>query len=261
MRALTLILPYFSNAGMLQEQARIWASYPPALRARLHVIVVDDCSPKASRLTKRSIVVDQGLGSFRAYRCLEKRRWNWLFARNLGVQEARTSWVLLTDIDHALPTETFSRLVDGELDPSSVYRLARVDAPHPWPYTIDACPVRQAKRFHPNTWLMTRDMYDRTGGYDERLSGCYGTDGEYRDRVQASARTIVTLPDVMIRYGREIIADASTPPDVYTRKNDPQNDADLRERRRQRDRITDWRPLRVTFPWESIELHTLQEVG
>lgn len=260
MRALTLILPHFANLGMLAEHQRIWASYPEHLRLALHVIVVDDCSPKGGRPGKKSFL-PTGVGSVRLYRCLEKLRWNWLFARNLGVQEARTDWVLLTDIDHVLPAETLRRLVDGPLDQRNVYRLARVDAPHPWPYTLADCPIRPTKLYHPNTWLMTRGMYDRTGGYDERLSGCYGTDGEFRDRVQASAAAVVALPDKMVRYGREIIPDASTPPEVFTRKNDPANDEELRRRRVQRDHLKQWRPLRVTFKWEQIELDAHQEVA
>jgi len=152
----------------------------------------------------------------------------------------------MTDIDHVLPSETLRRLVMGDLSQSHAYRLARVDAPRRWPYTLAECrPYKE----HPNTWLMTRAMFDKVGGYDERLSGCYGTDGEFRDRVQAAAHGVVWLTDVMIRYPREIIADASTLPSVYTRKGDPKNDADLLERRVQRERIAGWRPLRLSFPW------------
>src|SRR6516164_6929587 len=42
---LTLVLPYFQNRGMLAEHYRVWRDYPSDLRARLHVVVVDDCSP------------------------------------------------------------------------------------------------------------------------------------------------------------------------------------------------------------------------
>ncbi len=246
MRALTLVLPYFCNAGMLAEQQRVWADYPDELRARLHAIVVDDCSPKGHRPSRKSLTID-GLGSMRLYRLTEKARWNWLACRNLGVAEASTEWVLLTDIDHVLPAETLRRLVAGDLDPRNVYRLSRVDAPRPWPYALSAC---APYKLHPNTWLMTRAMYDAIGGYDERLSGCYGTDGEFRDRVHVQAKAVVILPEVLIRYPREIIADASTT--IYTRKNDPVNDADLLQRREARAQVASWKPLRGSFAWEAV---------
>lgn len=250
MRDLTLILPYYRNAGMLQEQQAIWRTYAPELKAHLHVIVVDDGSPK---FQAQRYVEPTGIASFRLFRTLIDVRWNWLFCRNLGVAKATTEWVLLTDIDHALPAETLAGILSAELDPRAAYRLARVDAPHPWPYAIADCPAREDKRFHPNTWLLTRALYDAAGGYDERLSGCYGTDGEFRDRIQAKAMAVILRSDwQLVRYGREVLPDASTV--GLTRKGDPANDADLRTRREVRARQALWRPLRLTFPYAAVEL-------
>jgi hypothetical protein len=246
-RDLTLILPFYRNAGMLQEQQAIWRSYSPEARAHLHVIVVDDCSEKGRA---ERFVEETGIASLRVFRTLQKVRWNWLFSRNLGWQYATSEWCLWTDIDHVVPAETMQHLVTMDLDPLNVYRLNRIDAPHPWPYDLSECSIREQKRTHPNTWLMTRSMYDVIGGYDERLSGCYGTDGEFKDRVNNNARAIVLLTDVHIRYGREIIPDASTV--GLTRKNDKKNDEDLKARRIARDKIKHWKPLRVTFPYEQV---------
>lgn len=242
-RDLTLILPHFSNLGMFSEQQRVWLDYPAKLRSALHVIVVDDASPKGQRPSSKQVTV-HGLGSLRIFRCTKKVRWNWLFARNLGVLQAGTKWLLLTDIDHVLPVETLARILGGELHEDRAYRLSRADAPHAWPYALTDCPSYKP---HPNTWLMTKGLYNAIGGYDERLSGCYGTDAEFRTRVANTARAVTMLPEVMVRYPREIIADASTT--IYTRKNDPVNDADLSKRRDDRDKIPNWRPLRVTFPY------------
>jgi hypothetical protein len=126
----------------------------------------------------------------------------------------------------------------GPLDGAKVYRFSRVDAPHLTPY-----------KPHPNTWFLTREMFDRIGGYDERFSGYYGTDGEFRDRVHATAKAIVMLPDVMIRYPREVIADASTT--HYARKT-PEDREGVKRVRALREQVEDWRPLRLTFPWSQL---------
>jgi hypothetical protein len=236
MRDLTLILPFYRNPSMLVEQQRLWTNYPALRRQHLHVIVVDDGSPKEAALPVWAPPC--GLGSARLYRITVDVRWNWIACRNLGVAEAATEWVLLTDIDHGLPLYTLMALQDRELDPKAVYRFSRVDAPKMTPY-----------KAHPNTWLMTRAMYDAIGGYDERFSGFYGTDADFRERVHATASSVVLLPDAMVRYPREVIEDASTR--TYDRKTevDRENVARIRKVRARNKR---WRPLRGTFPWERI---------
>lgn len=236
MRDLTLILPYYRNAMMLQAQQELWRSYPDDLKSRLHVIVVDDGSPK---FKAQQYFEDAGLASSRLYRILVDVRWNWLACRNLGVSEATTDWVLLTDIDHLLPAETLRRILDGDLDPNDAYCFSRVDAP-------DRTPCHKP---HPNTWLMTRKMFNTIGGYDERFSGYYGTDGEFRDRVHMNVGAVVLLPEVMIRVPREVIPDASTT--TYGRK-EPQDREGVSRIRNERMMLGKWKPMRLTFPWERL---------
>lgn len=250
MRSLTLVLPYYDNAGMLKEHQRIWATFPEDLQRHLHVIVVDDGSPHAPAHAAVNGVAAE-LGSFQLFRVGVDVRWNWLTCRNIGAFHAKTEWLLLTDIDHVLPERTLDKLLTIPLDEDTVYRLSRIDAYKPWPYALEDCPIREKKKFHPNTWLLTRQMYDDVGGYDERFSGCYGTDYDFRDRVHKTAKAVVTLNNqVLVRYPREVLPDASTT--VFTRKGDPVNDADLRQRRINRDTIEGWKPLRLTFPYQQL---------
>lgn len=238
MTPITLILPYYLNASMLQEQRRSWAAYAPDLKPYLHVIVVDDGSP--THAAKPEDLTDTGLASVRLYRTLVDVRWNWLFCRNLGVAEATTTWVLMTDIDHLLPESTLRALVTEPLDSDVVYRFSRVDAPNFTPY-----------KPHPNSWLLTREMFDAIGGYDERFSGYYGTDAEFRDRVEKTARAVVLRHNVLIRYPREVIPDASTT--TYGRK-EVQDRENVKRIRAERVQLGEgkWRPLRLTFPWERL---------
>lgn len=254
MREMTLVLPHFCNLGMLAEQQAVWMSYPEDLRARLHVVVVDDCSPEGQQPTEDMITVS-GLGSLRLYRLLEKKRWNWLACRNLGAKVAMTSRLLLTDMDHVLPVETLRALLERPMGDRDAYRLSRVDAPRPWPYRLDECAPYKP---HNDSWFLTRFLffYDCgsrfVGGYDERLSGVYGSSSEFTRRVMACAERCERVPDVLIRYPREIIADASTLPSVYTRKGDPENDAEIKRRQAARALIPDWRPLQGLVPSELV---------
>lgn len=247
MKSLTFICSYFENAGMLQEQQRVWSDYPADLRARFHVIVTDDAS---AQRPARDVFAASGLASQRLFRASVHRRWDWLFCRNLGAEHAATDWMLLTDIDHVLPVETLRSLLSKKrLDPMVAYRFSRVDAPRPWPYALSEC--RPYKR-HNDSWLMTRQLFfhDRVGGYDERLSGCYGSSSDFTGRVQIATNfSDVVLPEVLIRYPREIVPDASTHPSVYTRKGDKRNDQELERRKANRAGIDGWRPERLTIPY------------
>ena len=233
MRDITLILPYYENPSMFELQQDAWSKYPDELRSRLHVIVVDDGSPKSPALPH---VRDSGVASFRLFRTGVDVRWNWLFCRNLGVSKASTDWIFMTDMDHVMPKKTLAALLSADLDRRNAYRMSRVDAPDLTPY-----------KPHPNTWFMTRELFDKIGGYDERYSGFYGTDGEFRRRVELNANEIVIMKAVMIRYPREVVADASTT--QYGRK-EPQDRENVRRITLARAEIPNWRPNRLTFPYE-----------
>lgn len=235
-RAITYIAAYYENPGMLVEQQRFWRAYPEALKACFHAIITDDCSPTRPALPH---VEPTGIASFILNRTKVDVRWNWLFGRNLGVSQATTDWVLLTDIDHVLPEETLEVLTREPFSDRMVYRLSRVDAPHLTPY-----------KPHPNTWFLTRAMFDRIGGYDERFSGFYGSDADFRERVlEATGNRIVMLKEPLIRYPREVIPDASTT--TYGRK-ERQDAVNIPRIREAREAIPDWKPLRLTFPWERL---------
>lgn len=234
-RPFTLILPYYENPEMLGEQSERIAQLPAEVRAAMHLIVVDDGSP--TKPAEGVALADMGLASFQLYRIDVDVRWNWLAARNIGVEKAPTDWVLMTDMDHTIPEATARRIQEKKLDPARAYRFNRVDAPDMTPY-----------KAHPNTWLLTRELMDKIGGYDERFSGFYGTDGEFRDRVKATSKEIVILDEVMVRWPREVIADASTT--KYGRKE--KQDHEGVTRIRAQIAKEGGRPRRLSFPYHQV---------
>jgi hypothetical protein len=238
-RDLTLCLPYYLNAGMLQVHYAFLAQLEPELKARVRLIVVDDGSPTSpAKAPERDIGV-----SVEIYRITVDVPWNQDAARNLAVDRARTDWLVLTDIDHRPTAETLRHLVEDKLKEKHAYRFGmRLDMPSLKP-KLD----RQGSHHpHPNSWVMTKALYDRAGGYDEALAGNYGTDGDFARRL-ALVCTIRQLPWPLVRYPREVIADASTT--TLARKLPEQKEA---IRTSIRARGADWRPLRGSFPWERV---------
>lgn len=235
-RAITLIFPYYDNPQMLERQFTHLEGLPADVKGAVNLIVVDDGSPRHPLGVWRHFC--EGLASLRVFRITVDVRWNWIAARNLAADQARTDWLLMTDIDHMVPEATFRRIQERKLDELAAYRFSRVDAPALTPY-----------KPHPNSWLMTKKLFDHAGGYDERFSGFYGSDGEFRDRVTAAARKVEILPEVLIRVPREVVPDASTT--TYDRKQpmDATGVAVARAKIR-----ADPTPHRLTFPWEEVAL-------
>lgn len=200
----SVVMAYFNNPMMLQRQYAQFMAYPEHVRRAVEYIVVDDCSDEG----KQAVPPPAGWDiRFQLWRQEIKLRWNQDSCRNHGAFKASFRFLLLTDMDHLIPAETLADLTLGEWPDSKAFRFSRVND-----QTFDTY------KPHPNSWFMSRLLYDRVGGYDERLAGLYGTDGDFRSRL-AKAATLEQLPQTLIRVGREHTPDASTPRE-YGRKTE-----------------------------------------
>lgn len=192
-RRLTIVMAYYENPTMLAAQITSLDEMPPEIQGMLRLIVVDDCSP----LFPARIAGAHAFGRD-VYRLKVDVPWNQDACRNLGARMAATDWMLLTDMDHVPSRELLTYLLCERLDEGNFYRFGRVTAPK-----------MDAYKPHPNSYAMTKALYWKAGGYDERRAGVYGTDGNFRralDRI--SSEVFVRAP--LIRFPREVIPDAST---------------------------------------------------
>lgn len=201
---LTLVMPYYDNPGMLARQYEEWTRWGAKERAQFDIVIVDDGSP----LPAIDVARPEGLPRLAIFRVLEDRPWHQHAARNLGAHVAAGPWLLLTDMDHVLTADAARALYKrlGKLDAQTAYFLHRVEADTGLP-TVDAS--GRAKP-HPNSFVMTRDLYWRAGGYDEDYCGIYGTDGLFKARLFETARRGFIKHVPLVRYWRDILPDAST---------------------------------------------------
>lgn len=232
-KPITLIVPYYENRAFFGAQLRKWSGYADHLREMLRVIVVDDGSPKYP-----AEAVARQLGpfpfAFRLFRIEVDVRWNWLAARNRGFAEAGEGWCLVTDMDHVLPEETLAAISFGVLDARTVYAFGR----------REHTGARIAP--HSASFLMTRATFWRIGGYDEALSGYYGTDGVYRRELVKHAS--LCLLDGLDLVRHEYVEDSSTA--TYLRKQ-PQ---DAAVGRLVRARAKNWTPRVLSYPCHEVAL-------
>lgn len=230
-KRITLLYPYYENPNFLQEQLDRWWSWPRSLATHVDLIVVDDGSPNRSAgsvLSNRALPLRT-----RCFRIEVDVRWNWLAARNIGAHHCATRWLAITDMDHVVPVETLRTLIHGEHSPGVIYRFSRREhdgkSIHP----------------HPNSWFYTKEMFWKIGGYDERMSGYYGSDGYYRRRCAATA-PIRIMQEQLERHER--IGDSSTV--RYLRKQP--EDAKLRPMVRAF--LPGSKPKTLSFPYHEVLL-------
>lgn len=201
---LSLIMPYYLNRGMLELQYREWLKWPEKAKAQFDVVIVDDGSPDPAIDVPRP----EGLPRLSIYRVTEDRPWHQHGARNLGAHVADGPWLLLTDMDHMLTAENAEALYKRlpRLDPSTAYMLHRIEADTGLP-TLGKL---NEKKPHPNSFVLTKDVYWKIGGYDEDYCGIYGTDGLFRTRLAERAEKGFLKHVALTRYWRDLIPDAST---------------------------------------------------
>jgi glycosyltransferase involved in cell wall biosynthesis len=238
----TLIVPYYRNARMLEEQVRVWEQYPEGVS----IILVDDGSPEDAReVVKASAYLAERLSM---YRILIDIPWNRGGARNLGTQEAQTDWVLHVDIDHVLPPEDAAKLLEFQPDPAKWYRFeryrkGRADETR----RKDSIPDEvEFGKIHPHidSYLCTRTLYWKAGGYNEDFSGCLGGGSPFLKCMDMTAGSPRMAPASLHVYTRSTVKDASD----WTLSRERVEFARRKSRMKPPYRGHD--PIR--FPWEKV---------
>lgn len=230
-KVITMVYPYYDNPIFLQRQLNGWAALPDYCRNWINVIIVDDGSP--STPAKEVVSLSSWPFPVSLFRIEVDVRWNWLAARNIGANHALNGWCIFTDMDHVVPESTLDKLLYRAYDENVIYRFSRQEH--------DGRPIHP----HPNSMFMTRDMFWRVGGYDEALSGHYGTDGDWRRRCAATAE-VLTLKQHLVRH--EYQQDSSTTAYLRKQPQDAGKKAIIKQRK------PGWKPKTLSFPYHQVEL-------
>lgn len=202
MRHISLIMPYYNNPGMLAIHYDYLSKIPGEIKSQIDVVIVDDGS-----FVKPAIDVErpEGLPSLTIFQVLVDKPWHQHAARNIGAYHAEGPWILLTDMDHLVPVQTWTDLLARQ-NRGKIYTFTRVDAPD---MTPKLHPKTGLPHSHPNSFCLTKELYWDVGGYDEDFCGVYGTDGLFRSRLFSKAKE-VKLNSPLVRYSREVQDDAAT---------------------------------------------------
>jgi hypothetical protein len=231
----TIVMAYYENGGMLDRHMQEWSEYDEEHKKHIKAIIVDDGSPNDPAV---SHIKDVGF-PINLYRIKQDIPWNQNGARNLGMTHVKKGWVLLTDMDHLLPKEQVQNILNNEWNERSVYKPLR------------AKPDGSSYKRHPNTYLITRKVYWKLGGFDEAYSGYYGSDSTFRRHLKRTSRLSETDFFHVVLYGRDDIPDASTNPERYGRKGSKYHLVKHKVlRQRRKESPPPIKPL--NFDWEKV---------
>lgn len=240
-----LVVPYYNNPRMLELQLTVWESMPWQFRERFKVILVDDGSREhpAVNFFPDKVAHDVDL---ELYKIHEDIPWNQNGAHNLGMHVADEGWCICTDIDHVLVPSQLNFVLDMDVDEKGYYTFGRRQR-----HALTT-PFKR----HPNSWLLTRETFWESGGYDEDFSGYYGSDSVFRRALDLVAKRHQPDPPYLVVYDETDIPDANTrhfgqPEPGGIRKESKYhsvNHPHLLKKRRHQSKAVD--PLR--FTWERL---------
>jgi hypothetical protein len=249
MAVISYIIPYYRAPKMLEQHVAQWVNYTQEIRECIRIVVIDDGSPEpAEPIVREARLTIPGV-HVELYRIKEDIPWNRNGARNLGAHVATTPWLLHTDIDHVLPPGEAEKLLEQKLTPNHWYRFRR--------FRVGTADETRKKdtlppdatfgeiKPHGDSYLCTRELYWKVGGYDEDYSGALGGGTPFLEQLNFQSSCVI-LPVSLHVYTRSVVSDAS----VSTLSRDASTYIRIRDRKRQTGQTKATQPLR--FEWSRV---------
>lgn len=161
---LSVISAFYFNqksADPLYSMLETYSGYSHQIRKSIQFVLIDDCSTIPVKLP-----TDLPL-NYQLLRVQQDIPWNNGGARNLGVVHARTSKILLTDIEQIFPEKLLKKILEHRERKSVFYKFKRVDS--------------TGKRLTTprNLLYMTKSVFFNALGYDEAFCGNYGFEDSF----------------------------------------------------------------------------------
>lgn len=199
----TIALAYYNSPLMLAKQMEYWRDYAQETK----VIVIDDHSPIPALDVIKQYKQDVSC-QIELYRINEDIYQNVYGARNLAFHVASDDdWIWIVDADHVVPQKSIKKFIDSNSTPFKHYYM-----PSRRSFVGSSSSILIHK--HEDTFILTKETFWKTGGYDEDLVGYYynGAARKFKDSLRKQAKE-VRLRDEggvsVLFYSAQMIHDAS----------------------------------------------------
>ena len=154
---------YFNNGGAnhLYSLLSRYNDFPDAIMKYIQFVIVDDCSSD-------SYIIPSYINlNIKLLKITEDIPWNNAGAKNLGVTFAPSAKILLTDIDHYIPSELLTLLLEFPVPYCQIYDFEREEE------------TGEKIVPHKNTFFTSKSIFFKSLGYDEQYCGNYGHDDSF----------------------------------------------------------------------------------
>ena len=174
-KKLTIYFPYYNRPDYLQKQLENYSKMSPEIKDKITLFIVDDGSMKSPAVD----VIKNFKGKLHIilYRINIDIPWNAAEANNLAFSKVQTDYVFRTDIDIMFLEDDLNKLFNIDLKKGIFYTFNRR---HP--------DCKKSIGSPPNIYLIHKDDYWKTNGYNEYFSGSYGDDIEFLPRLNKKVK-------------------------------------------------------------------------
>jgi predicted glycosyltransferase involved in capsule biosynthesis len=232
---LSYIVPLYFDQENDRTLIRVlthYSKYDQKLLDQIHFILVDDCSPIKIKLPPISNL------NISILRITSDIPWNQGGARNLGVDYAKTTKMILTDIDHIFPERTLNHLIKRPYKYAELIKFRR---------------FRGWKKIDSgyNIFYINKPLFTDFHGYDEIFCGRYGhEDTHFFESIEKAAIPVIKLSNWF--SVTDLVIDRQK--EYHTLVRDTRQNLNLLNQKRSA--ALDWHTgLSLNFEWEVSEEH------
>ena len=179
---ITVIFTWYGQENHLYNQMEFYNRMVQKYNFIPRVIVINDGHEQNREFFKKTIAVHRERFDLTGIDVKHDYGFNSHACRNIGVKHCKTDWMFMMDADTYESQGLFEYLRFHKKLEDNMYYVPKGDMEIPEEmseYEL-LCPKGIVKyKTHPNCWIMTRECYWSTGGYDLEFQGVRHGDGEF----------------------------------------------------------------------------------
>lgn len=182
---ISVVIGYYANFNHLVDQVKVWSAYPPAILNQFEFVIVDDGTPSLKSRSLKDLCEENSeilsKVPLRTYRIPKDVGWNNHGARNVGAFVARGKFLIMLDMDCVILPKMLHQIIASmkTLRTKEALYFSRVRVEKVKGQWLLKNPLPKS----PNMFLIHRSTFWSINGYNEDLEGVYGTDAEFKRRL------------------------------------------------------------------------------